>query len=279
MTYCNLETEQLRYFEEVLTYQELKVWFEDLVEEYSKWALWQIKWQESRNDTIKKMDFPFPYRDGQKDLVAGVYKTILRKKNLFIEAPTGVGKTISTIFPSVKAMGEGLASKIFYLTAKTITRTVAQETFQLLNDHHLQLKVVTITAKDKMCILDKPNCDPTVCERAKGYYDRVNDAVYDLLTSENKISREDIQDYAKKHCVCPFEMGLDVTLWADAIICDYNYAFDPNVYLRRFFANDKKNDYVFLVDEAHNLVERAREMYSAILIKDDFLEIKKTIKI
>jgi Rad3-related DNA helicase len=279
LTYCNLETENIRYFEETLTYTLLSEWFDHLISEYGKWAVWQIKWIEKRNTAIKALDFPFLYREGQKDLVTGVYKTILRKKKLFIEAPTGVGKTISTVFPSVKAMGENIAEKIFYLTAKTITRTVAEDTFRILSENGLHLKVVTITAKEKICILDKPDCNPGACERAKGYYDRVNDAVYDLLTNENEITRDLINLYAEKHCVCPFEMCLDVTLWADAIICDYNYAFDPNVYLRRFFLNnDKQRDYVFLIDEAHNLVDRAREMYSAILYKDSFLEVKRITK-
>lgn len=278
LTYANLETEQIKYFEETLSLVELTEWFDHLTTEYAKWAVWQYKWTEKRNNAIKSMDFPFPYRDGQKDLVTGVYKTILRKKKLFIEAPTGVGKTISTVFPSVKAMGEGITEKIFYLTAKTITRTVAEDTFCLIEENGLPLKVVTITAKEKVCILDKPDCNPGSCNRAKGFFDRVNDAVYDLLTNENKISRELINSYAEKHCVCPFEMCLDVTLWADAVICDYNYVFDPNVYLRRFFGNDKPNDYVFLIDEAHNLVDRAREMYSAILYKESFLEIKRIVK-
>lgn len=278
MTYCNLETENLRYFEECFQYEELSAWFDHLVTEYAKWAAWQIQWKEQRNLAIKTMDFPFEYREGQKELVTGVYKTILRKKKLFIEAPTGVGKTISTVFPSIKAMGEGIAEKLFYLTAKTITRTVAEDTFRLLNNNGLFLKVVTVTAKEKVCVLDKAECNPGACPRASGHYDRVNDAVYDLLTHENDISREHVIAYAEKHCVCPFEMGLDATLWSDAVICDYNYVFDPNVYLRRFFANDKQLDYIFLIDEAHNLVDRAREMYSGILYKDDFLEIKRLIK-
>lgn len=278
LTYCNLETEDIRYFEETFTFEVLSKWFGNLIHEYAKWAVWQIKWNQKRNASIKDLDFPFPYREGQKELVTGVYKTILRKKKLFIEAPTGVGKTISTVFPSVKAMGENLAEKIFYLTAKTITRTVAEDTFAILHAQGASMKVVTITAKEKICILDKPDCNPGACERAKGYFDRINDAVYDLLTNENEINRDLINKYAEKHCVCPFEMSLDVTLWADAIICDYNYVFDPNVYLRRFFQNEKKNDYIFLVDEAHNLVDRAREMYSAVLYKDQFLEVKKLVK-
>lgn len=278
LTYCQMETEMIRYFRERLSYEYLETWFQDLVSEYCKWAAWQISWQDARDASIKMIDFPFPYRPGQKDLVTGVYKTIIRNKKLFIEAPTGVGKTISTVFPTIKAMGEGLTSKIFYLTAKTITRTVAENTYQLLMERGLLLKVVTITSKEKICILEKSNCNPTACERAKGHFDRVNDAVFDLLTNETRIDRELIISYAKKHCVCPFEMCLDVTTWADAIICDYNYAFDPNVYLRRFFMNEKKQDYVFLIDEAHNLVERAREMYSATLYKKDFLAARKLVK-
>lgn len=278
LTYCNLESESLKYFDEDFTLKELSEWFENLINEYAKWAVWQMKWVVKRDDEINNLEFPFPYREGQKELVTGVYKTILRRKKLFIEAPTGVGKTISTVFPTVKAMGMGIVNKIFYLTAKTITRTVAEETFRLLSEAGLSIKVTTITAKDKVCILEKPDCNPVSCPRARGHYDRVNDAVYDLLTCENEISRDLILAYAEKHDVCPFEMSLDVTLWSDAIVCDYNYVFDPNVYLRRFFMNDKQEDYVFLIDEAHNLVDRAREMYSAILLKDDFLIVKRLIK-
>jgi len=278
LTYVNLESESVKYFEESFSFEEIGRWFNDLINEYAKWAVWQIKWIDKRNDGINALEFPFTYREGQKELAAGVYRTILRKKKLFIEAPTGVGKTISTVFPAVKAMGTGIVSKIFYLTAKTITRTAAEETFRVLTDKGLSIKVTTITAKEKVCILDKPDCNPASCPRAKGHYDRVNAAVYDMLINEDKITRDLILYYAKKHNVCPFEMSLDVTLWSDAIICDYNYVFDPNVYLRRFFANDRQEDYVFLIDEAHNLVDRAREMFSAVLYKKDFLLVKRSVK-
>lgn len=278
MTYCNIETENILYFDETYSFREIENWFLDLVDEFSKWAAFEYEWCIKRDTKIKELQFPFAYRPGQKDLVTGVYRTILRNKKLFIEAPTGVGKTISTVFPAVKAMGEGILTKIFYLTAKTITRTVAEETFAILKRQGLLFKVVTITAKEKICAIDKPDCDPAVCERAKGHYDRVNEAIYDLITSEDDINRDLIEQYAKKHCVCPFEMSLDITYWCDSIICDYNYVFDPNVYLRRFFAEDKKQPYCFLVDEAHNLVDRAREMYSATLYKKDFLHVKSLVK-
>lgn len=277
MTYCYIPTEDVKYFSERLTMHELEIWFHDLVQEYAKWAVWQIQWQEQRNRSIRQIDFPFDYREGQKTLVKGVYQSILRQKRLYIEAPTGVGKTISTVFPAVKSIGEGLTEKLFYLTAKTITRTVAEESFHILSRQNMQLKSITLTAKEKICILDKPQCNPGTCPRALGHFDRVNDAVFDLLTTENSISREQILAYAQKHNVCPFEMSLDVSTWCDAIIGDYNYAFDPTASLKRFFAGDKKNDYVFLIDEAHNLVDRAREMYSAALVKEDFLAAKKLL--
>ena len=268
MTYCHIPTENVRYFNEIMEFGNLENWFNNLVNEYAKWIAWQIKWHKKRNSSIQDLEFPFEYRKGQDTIVKGVYQSILRKKRLYIEAPTGVGKTISVLFPAVKSIGGGIAEKIFYLTAKTITRTVAGETF----------KILTITAKEKICILGKPRCHPSTCERALGHFDRVNDAVFDIITHEDNISREIITRYAEKHNVCPFEMCLDTAIWADAIIGDYNYVFDPSANLKRFFANQGQNNYVFLIDEAHNLVDRAREMYSASLIKEDFIELKKTTK-
>ena len=248
MSYCNLENEHRKFFYSVYDKEELKKWFRDLTHEYAKWMAWQVKWERIRNASIKKLEFPFKYREGQKELAVGVYRTILRRKKLFLEAPTGVGKTISTVFPAVKAMGEGLTSKIFYGTAKTIARTVAEEAFLMLMNAGMQMKAVTITAKEKVCILEKPLCNPDDCPRAKGHFDRVNDCVYDMLCNEGRITRELILEYAERYNVCPFEMCLDVTTWADAVICDYNYLFDPNVYLRRFFADGPQRDYVFLID-------------------------------
>lgn len=278
MTYCHLETEEIRYFHHDYTFAELKEWFDMLMEQYGKWADYSFEWQKLRQASIKELAFPFAYRKGQKELVTYVYQTIYHKRKLFIEAPTGVGKTISTVFPAVKAVGEGLIEKIFYLTAKTITRTVAADTFKLLQDRGLKFKTVILTAKEKICFLEDMECNPEVCPYAKGHYDRINDAIYDLLIHEENFSREKVEEYAKKHQVCPFEMCLDMSLFSDAVICDYNYVFDPHVYLRRFFADGSRREYLFLIDEAHNLVERGREMYSALLCKEDFLELKKVVK-
>ena len=182
------------------------------------------------------------------------------------------------MFPAVKAVGEGKADRIFYLTAKTITRKVAEEAFSHLEEHGLMYNTVVLTAKEKICFMETTDCNPQSCPYAKGHYDRVNDAIYDFMTHETRYSREAMEQYARKHEVCPFELGLDMSLFADAVICDYNYLFDPYAYLRRFFADGVKGDYLFLVDEAHNLVDRGREMYSAQLIKEDFLKLKKTVR-
>lgn len=278
MTYCQMETEEIRRFCQEFEFQELQTWFQDLVTQYEKWAKFEIEWRNVRNDSIRQIEFPFPYREGQRDLVVSVYRTILRKKKLFIQAPTGVGKTMATVFPAVRAVGEGLGEKIFYLTAKTITRTVAEQAFSLLKEKGLLYKTITLTAKEKICFCEEAECNPDACPYAKGHFDRVNDAVFDLITHSGDWSREVLEEQAKKHMVCPFEMSLDVSNWADAVICDYNYAFDPQAHLKRFFSESGKGEYLFLIDEAHNLVERGREMYSASLYKEDLLEVRKLVK-
>lgn len=278
MTYCQMETEEIRRFCQEFEFQELQTWFQDLVTQYEKWAKFEIEWRNVRNDSIRQIEFPFPYREGQRDLVVSVYRMILRKKKLFIQAPTGVGKTMATVFPAVRAVGEGLGEKIFYLTAKTITRTVAEQAFSLLKEKGLLYKTITLTAKEKICFCEEAECNPDACPYAKGHFDRVNDAVFDLITHSGDWSREVLEEQAKKHMVCPFEMSLDVSNWADAVICDYNYAFDPQAHLKRFFSESGKGEYLFLIDEAHNLVERGREMYSASLYKEDLLEVRKLVK-
>lgn len=278
MTYCQMETEEVKRFQYSYRSNELKVWFDEVIRQYEKWAKFQIEWRKARNASVKGIEFPFPYRKGQRNLAVSVYRTILRKKKLFIQAPTGVGKTISTVFPAVKAVGEELSEKIFYLTAKTITRTVAEQAFETLREQNLKFKVITLTAKEKICFCEETSCNPDDCPYAKGHFDRVNDAVYELLMREDVMSREVLEAQARKHKVCPFEMALDVSTWVDGVICDYNYVFDPDARLRRFFAEGGAGGYLFLIDEAHNLVERGRQMYSAELCKEDFLAVKKLVK-
>lgn len=277
ITYVNIETEEIKRLEEEFYYTELEEWFSRLMEQYKKWVMYTIEHSDERMETARQAEFPFDYRPGQKKIAASVYKVILQKKDLFIQAPTGVGKTMSVVFPAVKAVGEDLADKIFYLTAKTITGQVAHDSFARLRERGLKFKCISITAKDKMCIMEESNCNPDYCERAKGHFDRVNDAVYDVIIHEEDITREVIMEYAEKYQVCPYEMNLDISNFVDAIICDYNYAFDPVVSLKRYFSNASAERFLFLVDESHNLVERAREMYSAAIKKEDILLVKKLV--
>lgn len=278
LTYANLDTEEIRRFRETLTREYLEKWYRDLMDQYHKWVSFRLSWKEKRDASMRNLEFPFPYRKGQREMVTGVYHAVSNKKQIFVQAPTGVGKTMSSLFPAVRAVGEGKGEMIFYLTAKTITRTVAQDAFEILRQRGLLFQTVTITAKEKLCCCEKPECMPEKCPYAKGHFDRVNEAVYDLWTSEQSFSRDKILAQAEKFKVCPFEMCLDLSLWVDGVICDYNYVFDPNVHLKRFFGENVSGEYIFLIDEAHNLVERGREMYSASLAREDIMEVRRLVK-
>lgn len=278
MTYCNPETEEIKRFKESFTRESIAEWFHTLTAQFVRWTDFIFDARRLRQTSIDGLAFPYPYRNGQRNLVISVYRAVEQSCNLYIQAPTGVGKTLSTVYPAVQAVGQGYLDKIFYLTSKTITRTVAEDTFALLRENGLSFRTVTLTAKDKICSLEERKCNPQDCPYARGHYDRINDAVYALVTENTVLERNCIASYAEKYQVCPFELSLDASYWCDGIICDYNYVFDPNVALKRYFGEGSRGEYVFLVDEAHNLVERAREMYSAVLVKEDFLKIKRLVK-
>ncbi len=277
MTYCNLDTEEIRRFRQLYSFTEISEWFEQLVNAYCKWAQFEVDNRTLRNASLKELAFPYTYRAGQKDMAGMVYVSIKNQRNLFVQAPTGIGKTMAAVYPAVKAMGDGYGEKLFYLTAKTIARGVAADSLEILRGQGLHFKSVMITAKEKICPLEEMTCDPETCPYAKGHYDRINKAIYDCVTNEYNITRDILLQYANKHMVCPFELGLDVSLFVDGIICDYNYVFDPRVKLRRYFGEGAKGDYIFLVDEAHNLVDRASSMYSAAIHKEDFLAMRKLL--
>jgi Rad3-related DNA helicase len=278
LIYCEVESGETRIFSRKYGIDELTLFFDALVAKYEPWVRAGLQWKIKRDDSLKKLVFPFGnYREGQRELAVAVYRTIENKRNLFAKAPTGIGKTVSTIFPALKAMGEGLTSKIFYLTAKTIARSVAEETLLFMRKQQMHLKSVTLTAKDKICFIEKTVCKPGACEYAKGHYDRVNDCLWEILHSGDEFKRTTVEEFAGKHRVCPFELSLDLSLWCDVIIGDYNYVFDPHVYLKRFFS-EVRTDYTFLVDEAHNLVERSREMFSARIQRSSFLQGRRLFK-
>lgn len=278
LTYYQIHTQQITRFTRTFTREALRDFYEDILRQYVHWAGWKKDFSAVRNASILSLAFPFPsYREGQRQMAVAVYRAVERCETLFCQAPTGIGKTISALFPGIKAMGEGKTEKIFYLTSKTLIRKAAEDALDKMRAGGLRLKSVTLTAKDKICFMEETDCNPEYCPYADGHFDRVNGAITDVFEHCDGITRERVEEYAKKHRVCPFELALDLTLWSDAVICDYNYLFDPTVYLKRFFSDGAKGSYTFLVDEAHNLPDRAREMYSAQLDKADILDLKKQL--
>ncbi|MFO7583706.1 MAG: ATP-dependent DNA helicase [Anaerolineales bacterium] len=277
LTYFHIDTCEEKTFARIFLFPELETFFTNLLTAYLDWFDKVSARQAARDQSIQTLEFPYAqYRPGQREMAVDVYKTIRDEARLYLQAPTGLGKTIAALFPAVKAIGQGLAAKIFYLTAKTPGRTVAEKALDDLRAAGLNLRSVTLTAKEKICFCPPVNCDPEICPFARGYFDKVKIALGEMDTHQ-AFTRPLIEELARKHEICPFEFSLDLALWADCIICDYNYVFDPRVYLHRFFDFDDE-PYVFLVDEAHNLPERAREMYSAELDKQTVLALQRSLK-
>lgn len=278
LTYYQIDTEETKRFVQTCTTEELASYVIDVISQYAPYAEMLVQHKQLRDKSAQELTFPFEnYRAGQRKMAGAVYRTIEEEVNLFAKAPTGIGKTISSLFPTIKAIGQGMVQHLFYLTARTITRTSAEEALALMESRGLHLHSVTLTAKDKVCFQEEVRCTKDACEFADGYYDRINGAVLDILSHETLMTRQVIEQYARKHRVCPFEFSLDIAYAADTVICDYNYIFDPRVSLKRMFA-EKKGQTVLLVDEAHNLVDRAREMFSATLNKSDYLAVQREFK-
>ncbi|MGL5087383.1 MAG: ATP-dependent DNA helicase, partial [Clostridium sp.] len=278
LSYYNIETDEVKSFDKSYDLIELQNFVYNIIEEYSKWIKLKGRLNKERNISVSNLEFPFDvYRKGQRELAVNSYRTIRQKGILFAQAPTGIGKTISTIYPAIKALGEGLGSRIMYLTAKTITRTVAEEAFIKLKSKGLNFRNITLTSKEKICFQDKVKCNPDDCIYAVNYFGKANEVVFSIISNEKNISRGIIEKYARKYELCPFELSLDLSVWCDAIICDYNYAFDPRVRLKRIF-EDNLGENILLIDEGHNLVSRAREMFSAEIYKSKFLLVAKLVK-
>ncbi|EKG2418287.1 ATP-dependent DNA helicase [Listeria monocytogenes] len=278
LTYYQVLDKEVKQFQRIMSREDMGAFVDNLLSKYAIWAKASVAWEMKRNKTIQELTFPYDnYRSGQRELAIAVYRTVASEESLFCEAPTGIGKTMSTLFPGVKAMGEGKTDKLFYFTAKTITRQVAEDAIDEMRRKGLAARSVTITAKDKICFLDERKCEPDHCQFARGYYDRLNEALFDMLQTEEAIPRPIVESYARKYTLCPFELSLDVALFCDVIVCDYNYLFDPVVYLKRFFA-EGPGKYTFLVDEVHNLVDRARSMYSATLKKSLVMQVKRGLE-
>ena len=277
LTYYHLDSRKEKTFKRYFSLAELETFFHGLITVYLSWLRKVSTWQTSRDQSIQQLEFPYEnYRPGQREMAVAIYKAIRANDRLYVQSPTGVGKTIAALFPAVKALGQGLAAKIFYLTAKTPGRLVAEKALDDLRRANLHLKSVTLTAKEKICFCPPVNCDPEVCLFARGYFDKAKIALGEI-DQHQAFTRPVIEAIAREYEICPFEFSLDIALWVDCVICDYNYAFDPRVYLHRFFDFDTES-YVFLIDEAHNLPDRARSMYSAELDKKTVLNLQRTLK-
>lgn len=278
LTYVQTATEEERRFAREVSFAELEQYVHEVIARYAPYAQLRRRHEQARNESIRELAFPFEtYRAGQRKLAGAVYKSIEEGVRLFAKAPTGIGKTISTTYPTLKAMGAGMLQRFYYLTARTTTRAAAEDALLLMRDKGLHLHAVTITAKDKICFQEEVRCEKEHCPYADGYYDRINGAVLDILENETVMTRSVIEAYAHKHRVCPFEYSLDLAYAADAVVCDYNYIFDPRISFKRQYAEMKKRT-ALLVDEAHNLVDRAREMFSAELTKAPFLALQRELK-
>lgn len=290
LTYYQIDTDEIVRFTRKFSIDELEAFFLDLLRQYLPWARRQLDWNTRRNQSLRELKFPFAtYRPGQRALAGEIYRACAAGKTsdrkggtrLFCQAPTGIGKTMSAIFPALKAIGEGKGEKLFYLTARNTTQTAAEDAVARLRSAspELSLRSVTLTAKEKACLCKDeeghPSCLPEACPYANGYYERIKDALAALLDGDGSFSRSTLTEAAKQFTVCPFEMGLDLSEWCDVVIGDYNYLFDPVVHLRRFF--DGAGDWLFLVDEAHNLPDRARAMYSASFRKSSLTEAKRAL--
>ncbi|MDO5517407.1 MAG: helicase C-terminal domain-containing protein [Clostridium sp.] len=276
LSYVQLDNYEVKSFEREFTFEELKEFTYEITKTYEKFSILIMNEKEKRNISIKNLKFPFEkYREGQRKLTNTAYFTIKEGETLFAQAPTGIGKTISTIFPAVKALGENLGERIVYLTPKTINRQVAEDTYNMLRGKGLSFKSITLTAKEKSCCNTQFDCNPDACEYAQSYYDKVRPVITEILKNEQHISKEILQEYAQRYKVCPFELSLDVSMYCDGIICDYNYMFDPRANLTRLIESSGN---IVLVDEAHNLVDRSRMMYSARLSKHMIMDCKKIAK-
>ena len=275
LTYYQADTGEIRRFMRDYSAAELAAYIDALLEKCVYIAKWEHDWHAISRATMVALPFPYEeFRPGQRKFAGEVYRAARDGKTLCAMAPTGTGKTMSALFPAVRALGEGHVEKVFYLTAKETVRTVAAGAVREMLFNDMRAKTTVITAKDKICPLSERRCDPESCERANGHFDRVDAAIREALEhGSDLLDRDEISRAAAQHTVCPFELSLDLATYSDIIICDYNYVFDPKVYLKRFFTEG--GEFALLVDEAHNLPSRSREMYSSTLEKSVVLAAHK----
>ena len=285
LTYATAGREEEAYFaDSIMTAEQLAGGYAAILRMILPRAKDLVERETTLRKTAKRAIFPYTeVRDAQQDMIRECWRDMRAGKTLFAEAPTGIGKTMATLYPAVRCLGEGKCDKIFYLTAKNATRREAFAAVQKLNEAATPIRSCVITARESACICEAAKtaaqpggnristyCNPLACPYAKGYYDRADSAIFDMLSGDKTVfSGLDIRAAAKKWQVCPYELALDLSELCEVVICDYNYVFSPSVYLRRYFSegipHTEGHRYIFLVDEAHNLPDRARDMYSGSL--------------
>ena len=280
----NIETKKIKYFNYKYTFSELKDFYLSMIERI-KYRIKAVFEQAKARDLLVEARFPYgELREGQEIMIRESFSAIKKGRRVFIEAPTGTGKTISALYPAARAMGEGYCDKIFYLTPKTATRKEAFSAMAKLYSSGSRLRTVVISAKEQVCPCGKSGdgkrvrCSDGSCEYSRGYYSRLDSALREMLENYTGYSTSLIRATAEKYKVCPYELSLDLSELCDVVICDYNYVFDPVVYFRRYFgANAPKGRYTFLIDEAHNLGDRVREAYSAELLLSSLSGLREKI--
>lgn len=235
------------------------------------------EWRAVRDRSLETLPFPYTeFRPGQRRLAVGIYRAVRDQRQLLVQAPTGIGKTMGSLYPALKALGESGAGKLLFLTARTTGQTVAEKAVEELRGSGLKLRSVQLTAKEKTCFNPERACNGEECDYARGYYDRVEAALEEVCSAE-LMNRSVLESVAARHRVCPFELALDALNRADLVICDYNYAFDPRAFLRRVLL-DSEAPVSLIVDEAHNLVDRAREMFSAALTRSGVAFLRREVR-
>lgn len=271
----NKTTQHLAEF----TMDELEDFFHRVIGAYIDWIKVIIQWQRTRDRSIEAATFPYPaYRKGQKELAKAVYYTLLEGKRMMVQAHPGIGKTMAIIFPALKILARGETGKIFYLTARTTGQQAAEEAVSELGEQGLRLKRVTITAREKICPYNHYECSSD-CPLAAGYFDRLSDGLTYAFQHHDDLSRHEVEKISEQLRLCPYAFSRELALWADMVIADFNYAFDPGASLQYFSAdNGDALPPILLVDEAHNLVDRGREMYSVEIRKSEIMKMRKSFK-
>lgn len=274
LTYIHIPSYEKKIIKKKFNFTQLEKYFNKSIEKYLDWHIALIDQNTYFMNHIDDLSFPYEFRKNQRKLMGAVYQTMKAEDILYAIAPTGTGKTIATLFSTLKTYKEN--DKIMYLTAKNSLKKMALDTVTLLNEQDLKCKSIEITSKDSICFLTERDCDPEVCKYAKGFFNRLRDAVTDAFFNNDVFTKEVVEEYAMKHKICPFEFSLMLSYYMNVVICDYNYAFCPKTHLKRYFDIPEYNIRL-LVDEAHNLVSRGKSMYSADLIAEDLVKLKKEL--